>query len=159
MRINVMKSFLILTAIVCLTSTSAMAQIGNVGIRAGYTDDDPKQFHAGVHFVTKPFLSALTFRPNLEVGVGIGGKLYAGNLEMAVKYVNYSPTWWGFVGGGPAVNVFRMDEDSLVKTGTRVGINFFIGVENASGFFMESKVGIRESPTYKATVGYTFGRD
>jgi hypothetical protein len=164
MRNNLRKFFLILTAIVCLASARAMAQNNpdepekkyGYGIRAGYTDDDPKQVHAGVHFVTKQFLHIFTFRPNIECGFGKGAKLYAGNLEFAVKYAQYSPTWSGYVGGGPAINKWNTSKTSLVNSGTRVGANFLIGVDHASGLFMEAKAGIQDSPSYKATVGYIF---
>jgi hypothetical protein len=165
MRYNLRKFFLILMAIGCLASARAMAQNNpqdepekkyGYGIRAGYTDDDPKQFHAGAHFVTKQFWRVITFRPNIECGFGKGAKLYAGNFEFAIKYAQYSPAWSGYVGGGPSINVHKTSPDSLIENGTRTGINFLIGVDNASGLFMEAKAGIMDSPSYKATVGYIF---
>jgi hypothetical protein len=164
MQYNLRKFFLILMAIGCLASARAMAQNTQdepekkygYGIRAGYTDDDPKQFHAGAHFVTKQFLRVVTFRPNIECGFGKGAKLYAGNFEFAIKYAQYSPAWAGYVGGGPSINIHKTKPDSLIEDGTRAGINFLIGVDNSSGLFMEAKAGIMDSPSYKATVGYIF---
>jgi len=140
---------------ICLASASAMAQIG-AGIRLGYTDDDPKQIHLGVHAVTMPFLSIVTFRPNFEFGFGYSTKLYAANFEVAAKYADWG-SWTGYVGGGPALNVHKTNNvNALVKGGTRAGVSFIMGFEHSSGLFMEQKVGIQDSPTYKATLGYTF---
>jgi hypothetical protein len=157
MRNSLRKFFLILTIIVALSSASAMAQI-QYGFRLGYTDDDPKQAHAGVHIVSPTFFKVMNFRPNFDVGLARVAKLYAANFEVTAKYTDYSQTWSGYVGGGPAINIHKTNPTALVETGTRAGVNFIIGVENASGLFLEAKAGIHDSPSYKATVGYTFRR-
>jgi hypothetical protein len=158
MRNSLRKFFLILVAMVCLASANAMAQIlEGVGFRAGYTDDDPKQFHVGGHIRTKEFLRVITFRPNVECGFGRSAQLYSGNAEFAVRYINYGSGWSGYVGGGPSINVHKIQSATvLIDPGTRIGVNLMMGVDSSAGIFMEAKVGIRDSPTYKATFGYTF---
>jgi hypothetical protein len=79
-RVN---AVLLLSAVLFLVPGILRAQTG-VGIRAGVTAD-PNQFHFGMHFVTKPLVRQLTFRPNLEVGIGSHVTTVVANLEFAYK--------------------------------------------------------------------------
>jgi hypothetical protein len=157
MRNSLRKFFLILTVVVCLASANAMAQM-KVGIRAGYTDDDPGQIHVGAHFVSMPFLrDVVTFRPNVEVGFGKHAQTYTGNFEIAVKYITYGAGVSGYVGAGPSINVHKSNSStSLVERGTRAGMNFMIGIDTSAGLFTETKVGIKDGVNLKMTVGYSF---
>ncbi len=143
--------FQILAAMVCLASSSAWAQTG-FGLRAGVTAD-PNQFHFGAHFVSDPLISNLTFRPNLEIGVGSGVTTVAANFEFAYRIPIPKTPASAYIGAGPALNIFRHRNDN---TDTGGGFNFLIGLEHKKGLFGELKVGALDSPELKFTIGYTF---
>jgi len=130
-------------------SGSALAQDG--GIRAGLTVD-PDQFYFGGHLETSPLVDRLHFRPNVEVGFGDDLTLIAANMEFVYKFPKRGG-WGLYAGGGPALNVYMVDEGD---SNTDAGLNFLVGVENSSGLFFEFKVGAIDSPDFKFGVGWTF---
>ncbi len=139
-----------LTALICLASGSAMAQTG-FGLRAGVSAD-PNQFHFGAHFVSDPLIGNLTFRPNLEIGVGSNVTTIAANFEFAYRIPIPKRDFSAYVGAGPALNVFRSASD----TNSGGGFNVLVGLEHKDGLFGEVKVGALDSPEFKFTVGFTF---
>jgi len=136
-----------------------MAQEGGFGIRAGVSIS-PEQFHFGGHFETGPLLDRLSFRPNFEVGIGSDVTAVTLNFEFAYHILINNKPWWIYVGAGPAVNIFRYDDDrrGSGRNGTEAegGFNILLGVEHRDGLFGELKVGALDSPDLKFTVGYTF---
>jgi hypothetical protein len=157
MRNSLKKLFQILTAIACLTSGSAVAQSG-FGVRGGYTDDDPTQAHVGAHYKSKPFLGNVTFRPNIEFGFGKNAKTIASNFEFVYKYADFDRSWSGYAGAGPAINVYRYTPGAPLENNTKLGANIVLGLDHINGFFIEAKVGPKNSPVFKLTAGYTFGK-
>lgn len=143
---------------VLLVAQPARAQLGaEIGIRAG-AGADPDQFFFGVHTETRRLTPRLTFRPNVEVGVGDDLTLVALNLEFA---------WWIamagrplslYVGAGPAANAYSTGGRGNSDGGVSGGLNFLVGVQHRDGLFSELKVGAIDSPSVKFTVGYVFGR-
>jgi len=131
-----------------LSSGSVMAQSG-FGLRAGVTAE-PNQFHFGAHYITDPLVKALTFRPNLEIGVGSDVTTFAFNFEFAYSIIRRS-NYSAYVGLGPALNIYDNGD-----TDTGGGLNVLLGVEHRTGLFGEIKVGAFDSPDFKFTVGYTF---
>ena len=134
-----------------LIVSSGVARGQAVGVRAGVSGD-PDQFYVGAHYETTPFADHLTFRPNLEVGVGSDVTLVAGNLEFAYHIPLKHQPWTLYAGGGPAFNIFHVAGD----TSTEGGFNILVGVEHQQGVFFELKFGAFDSPTVKLGVGYSF---
>ena len=139
----------ILVGIVFLVSSPVLAQ--TVGVRAG-ASVDPDQFFFGGHYETVPLADRVTFRPNLELGVGNGLKLLALNFELAYKFPT-SKDWGVYAGGGPALNVFWFGND---HSNTEGGFNLLLGIEHEKGLFGEIKAGALDSPDFKITIGYIF---
>ena len=141
---------------ICLASGSAMAQTG-FGIRAG-ASIDPEQFHFGGHFITDPLVNNLTFRPNLEIGVGDNVTTFAANFEFAYHFQWPNDEYSAYVGAGPALNVYSFGDsgNNDGSTDARGGFNILVGLEHRNGLFGEFKVGLIDSPEVKFTVGYTF---
>ncbi len=137
-------------------STPAEAQ--QFGVRAG-ASGDPDQFYFGVHADTSAIANRVSFRPNVEVGIGDGLTLVGLNLEFIYRRDLPSSEWNLLVGGGPAANLAsystgrRADETDLGG-----GLNLLLGIEHRGGFFAEVKVGIIDSPSVKFGVGFSFGR-
>ena len=143
-----------LLGLMVFISTPAAAQDG--GVRAGLSVD-PDQFYFGGHLETGPLIDRLHSRPNLEVGFGDDLTLLAANMEFVYKFPLRSG-WRIYAGGGPALNVFIVDDDinDNDDSDTEAGLNLLVGFENASGLFFEFKIGVVDSPDFKFGVGWTF---
>jgi hypothetical protein len=152
MKRNIKYAFLVLATMMGLVLNSAMAQTG-FGIRAGVTAD-PTQFHFGGHFATDPFLGDLTFRPNLEIGVGDHVTNYAFNFELVYPIQIPKRDFSIYIGVGPALVISDFDEDRGTNTGG--GLNMLLGLEHKKRIFGELKIGAFDSPGFKFTLGYTF---
>ena len=146
----------IVVALVSLTAFAAPVRAQGLGVQAG-ASSDPDQFYAGVHFETRELVEHLRFRPNVEVGVGDDVTLVAVNFEFTYRLPPTAlpramSTWHLYVGGGPALNIFRFSDD----TDPEGGFNGLVGLAHAKGLFVEAKFGALDSPSFKFGVGYTF---
>jgi len=144
---------LLISALVVLCASPAFAQ-RNLGVRAGVSAD-PDQFFFGGHYETKPLLRRVTFRPNVEVGIGDDLTTIALNFEFVYSIRLEGKPARVYLGGGPAANIYNGrggDDDTNVEP----GFNFLIGVQHDRGLFGELKLGAIDSPEIKFTIGYAF---
>lgn len=141
--------FATVVASLMLLATPANAQ--TFGVRAG-ASADPDQFFFGGHYETKPLMKNLTFRPNIEVGVGDDVTLVAFNIEFAYWIDLDNQPWRVYLGGGPAANLYDRDD----STDLEGGFNLMVGAQHRGGLFVEFKVGLIDSPDVKFGVGYAF---
>lgn len=150
------KVVLLVGMMILLASGNALAQM-EFGVRAG-ASIDPNQFHFGGHIISDPLISNLTFRPNLEIGIGSDATGFAANLEFAYHIPVPNSDFSAYIGAGPALNVFRFSESRNRPGDTKVGggFNILVGIEHQDGLFGEFKVGTIDSPEVKITVGFTF---
>jgi hypothetical protein len=153
-----MKLIWMIVTAVSLTLFAVPARAQGLGGRVG-ASVDPDQFYAGVHYETTELAERLRFRPNVEVGVGDDLTLVALNFEFIYRLPPDAPRlpgslsmWHLYVGGGPALNIFRFTKD----TQSEGGFNGLIGLAHSSGLFAEAKIGALKSPSFKFGVGYTF---
>jgi hypothetical protein len=139
-------------AMVGVFSAAAPAQAqSNPGIRAGVSGD-PDQFYFGGHIETRPLIERLTFRPNVEIGLGDDLTLIAANIEFAYWFPIRNKPWSVYVGGGPALLIGNRNDDTDVGG----GFNILVGLQHRQGLFTEFKVGFNDSPDVKFAVGYVF---
>jgi hypothetical protein len=139
-------------AMLIMTTATAWAQEG-AGIRAG-ASGSPDQFFFGGHIETGPVGDHVTFRPNVEVGVGSGLTLLTVNLEFVDHVPIRHQPWSFYFGGGPAAII----SSPRGRNGSDVGggFNVLLGLQARRGLFTELKVGFIDSPEVKVTVGYAF---
>lgn len=142
-----------MVSLVLLVATSAHAQQRGTGVRAGVSAD-PDQFYFGVHLDTGPLFDKVSFRPNVEIGVGNDLTTVAGNFEFVYWWPVRRHPWHIYAGGGPAVNFYRLSDDR--GSDTEPGFNLLLGAAHRSGFFSEIKIGLIDSPEFKFGVGYTW---
>jgi hypothetical protein len=145
-------AWVFLTSFPC--AASAQTRSG-FGVRAG-VGANPDQFHFGAHYDTGPLFDRLSFRPNLEVGVGDDVTTIAANFEFAYWIPIKRKPWAVYVGGGPALVISSFDEGHGSDTQTEPGFNLLVGLGHSRGFFAEAKLGLIDSPEAKFTVGYTW---
>lgn len=129
----------------------AHAQAGGAGVRAGVSAD-PDQFYFGAHFDTGYVVERLSFRPNLEVGLGDDVTTVAGNFEFAYWFPLHRSPWNVYAGGGPAMIISSHHESTDVQP----GFNLLLGIAHRQGLFTEVKIGLIDSPEVKFGVGYTW---
>lgn len=143
-------------AIGLLAVAPARAQ-AHVGVRAGVSGD-PDQFVFGAHVETEPLIEHVTFRPNLEVGVGNGVTVVAANLEFAYWIPIAQHPWRLYAGAGPAavISSHHAGHGNGGTTDVGGGFNVLLGIQHERGLFAELKVGAIDSPSVKFTVGYAF---
>ena len=138
---------LLFLAALTLVATPAYAQAG-YGVRAGVSGD-PDQFFFGGHIETRPIARNLTFRPNVEIGVGDGLTLVALNIEFAYRLPIDSTNWRIYAGGGPAANIYSNGDTDM-----HPGFNLLIGGQHRRGLIVELKLGLIDSPDVKFMVGW-----
>ena len=141
---------------VLMGAVPASAQT-HVGVRAGVSGS-PDQFVFGGHMDTPPLLEHLTFRPNLEIGIGDNRTLVALNFEFAYWIPIPDKRWQVYFVAGPAANIISFDNDARRDSDTSVegGFNIGVGIQHGGGLFAELKVGVIDSPDIKFMVGFVF---
>ena len=144
------KRWLWMATIAIALASPAYAQ-SNAGVRAGVSGD-PDQFYFGGHVETKPLIDRLTFRPNVEVGIGDDVTVVAANIEFAYWIPIQNKPWSLYIGGGPALVIGDRNDDTDVGG----GFNILVGAQHRKGLFTELKVGFADSPSIKFAVGYAF---
>jgi hypothetical protein len=153
---SVLAAAILAAALLAAAPSPAVAQIGaGFGVRAGVSAD-PDQFHFGLHYDTGPLVERLSFRPNVEVGLGNDVTTVAANFEFAYWFPLRRRPWGVYAGGGPSLVVFRYDDRLGGGTDAQPGFNLLVGIAHSRGFFTEAKLGLIDSPEAKFTVGYTW---
>jgi hypothetical protein len=145
---RILLSLCAFTTFTCLTVRPVEAQ--TFGPRVG-ASVDPDQFVIGGHFETPPLVDHITFRPNVEIGLGNDLTVTCFNFELAYKFESSKP-WNVYAGGGPALVLFDHDHDNHAEG----GFNILLGIEHREGLFGEIKAGMLDSPDFKVTIGYAF---
>ena len=147
------RSALIVPALLLTLAAPAAAQL-HTGVRAGVSSD-PNQFFFGGHVETQPLLESLTFRPNVELGLGDNLTVLALNVEFVYSIPLPQDPWRVYLGGGPAANLYSV-RGAGGGSSFQGGFNLLVGAQHAGGLFTELKVGAMDSPNLKFTVGYAF---
>lgn len=149
MRRNTVVSIFVAVAVVVLARPAA-AQGHGFGVRGGVSIE-PDQVYVGVHYETAPIVDRVHFKPNLEIGFGEDLTSIALNFEGIYKFEDQG-SWRAYAGGGPALNISKLDDDS----DTGAGFNLLGGIETDRRLAFEVKFGLADSPTVKFGVLYTF---
>lgn len=137
--------------ILLVGSSSARAQNLGLGAEVGISGG-PNQFYVGGNYTSPAIANYVQARPNVEIGFGDDQTLLAVNFDFIhnQKLKNHPASI--YFGGGPSFNT------SFTTGDHETGAGFDVLVGASSGrFFGEVKLGVGNSPTIKAGVGYNFG--
>jgi hypothetical protein len=144
--------FLLGCAMVVAFVTPLAAQ--DFAVRSGF-NVNPDQFSVGGQYEFGPVAKQLWLQPSVDLGFGDGSKLVAMNFDVVYRRsLDRRSVWTGFAGGGPALNMYRVDG----ATNTEAGASVLGGVIHRSGLFTELRVGFLESPQVRFGAGYVFYR-
>ena len=150
------RRVLLLAVLLLAFAVPASAQ-WQPGVRVGVSAD-PDQFVFGGHIESRPLMEHVTFRPNIELGLGDNVTVVALNFEFVYSIPLDREPWRVYFGAGPAANIYSVGEGPFRDSGVRGGLNLLIGAQHAGGLFTELKIGAVDSPDLKFTVGYAFRR-
>jgi len=154
-RVRLLVVLIPFAIVLLCASRPALAQAGGAGVRAGVSAS-PDQFYFGGHFDTGYLFDRLSFRPNVELGLGDGVTTVAANVEFAYWFPIPRKAWSVYAGGGPAMLIYSYDDHHGGGTDVNPGFNLLIGLAHRGGLFTEFKVGLIDSPEVKFGIGYTF---
>ena len=140
--------------LVAAIASPAYAQIG-YGVRAGVSGS-PAQFVFGGHLETKELAPHLTFRPNVDVGLGNGATVVGLNFDFAYWLPTKTDPWKLYVGAGPAAVITHVSVAGFGNTSTGGAFDFSFGAQNDNGLFAEIKLIAGSGPGVKFFVGYAF---
>ena len=162
-----MKSTILLAGILCaMTATYARASspyrggLPGWGPRLGVTMD-PDQVHFGVHLDAGSFADRFRFQPNVELGLSDELTVLAFNGEFAYRFNSDWGEWSPYLGGGLGINLYddnrpMRHDRSRADLGASVLGGIETGIGGGDRFFMETKLGLVDSPDLKFGVGWTF---
>lgn len=147
-----MKSvmFRVLAIAACLLLTTAPAQAQGWGLRGG-ANVNPDQLYGGGSYELGPLVKDVWLQPSVDVGVGNGVRLLAVNVDVVHRLWQPRRSPWRLdVGGGPAVNHYRVGAYSQ----TEAGVNGVVALVHSSGWGSEMRVGFLDSPEFRVGVAY-----
>ena len=157
-RISIIGAALFLIAIGAGAARGYTAWGPRLGVTA-----DPDQVHVGMHIDVGSFGEHVRFQPNMDMGFGDDIFLASLNGDVAYRFFSTWDAWSPYLGGGLALYFWNFDRDRDFPrddTETDFGLNALMGIERGlSGgdrFFTEVKIGLVDSPDFKATVGWSF---
>ncbi len=130
-----------------------------VGARVGYTTwDSVNQMHFGGHVKISELLPNVDFTPGVEIGFGSNVTIMTVNGDLAYKFTEFVAAPWGLYGGGSLalnyVNPQGLDSDLDLGLSALLGTTRLLN--NGHEVMLEIRIGLMDSPDFKATFGYTF---
>src|SRR5438067_1576907 len=139
-------------AAVVIGISPALAQ--GYALRGG-ASVNPDQVYGGVQYEIAPIVHNVWLTPSIDAGFGNQATLIDGNIDFLYRrpVARRSP-WTMHVGGGPALNYYRLPFYSR----TAAGIGAVAALSHASGWFTQLRLGFLENPDFRLGVGYRFTR-
>jgi hypothetical protein len=155
-----MRRLIILaTAALVLAAATASAGLPPIGPRIGYTSwEGLKQVHFGAHAKLGDLFPNIALTPNIELGLGDNLTVFAINGDLAYRVTEMaSGSWEPYVGGSLSLLVV---DSKFGSADTDLGLSAVVGtthgLSSGNELLFEIRLGILDSPGFKATAGFTF---
>jgi hypothetical protein len=157
--IRTLVTLALVSTLIILNTGSALALGLPIGPRVGYTSwDGIQQMHFGAHAKTGDLFPNVELTPGIEMGFGDDVTLITLNGDLVYRFTELSTDPWGFNAGG-SLSLNYIDH-KLSDGNLDLGFSGLIGVTrklgNGNELLAEIRLGILDSPDFKATIGYTF---
>jgi hypothetical protein len=156
-----MRTTAILIVLILTLGLPALAAADGWGPRVGVAmDPDLVQF--GLHADLANMASHVVFQPSAEVGVGDQLTVLSLNMDTAYRFTSQWDVWSPYLGGGVDVSFVNRDDGYPDRSYTDTGLAVLGGIQrglaNGNRFFLETKIGLFDSPDLRFTAGWTFMR-
>jgi hypothetical protein len=146
------RNRLAVAVVAALLCSSASAEAQGFAARGGF-NVNPDQVYVGGQYDLGPLVDRVWLQPDADLGWGDGATLVAMSFDVTYrKPLQRNGIWTGYVGGGPAINWYRLDTYSTAD----MGVGIVAGVMHPSGMFTDFKVGFFDSPQFRVGIGYAF---
>jgi hypothetical protein len=153
----------ILVALAMLAVLPVAASAGpftSYGPEIGFSSG-PDQIVVGGHVQVSDVAPQLDFVPGIDLGFGDNQTLVSINGDFRYR-IDTKTQWEPYVGGGFGIHFYSFDNagPGVDDSDTRAGGHFIAGAavttQSNSRFFAELKLGLGDSPDFKAMAGWSF---
>jgi hypothetical protein len=138
-------------ALALVPAMAATASAQGFAVRSGIAVN-PAQVYGGVQYSFAPVWETLRPTPSIDFGAGNGAPLMAVNIDALLhsRPLGARSAWTILVGGGPALNRYRLPLESR----TALGIGAVGALNHTSGWFGEFRLGFVDGADMRLGVGY-----
>lgn len=137
----------------CLLLAAARVDAQGWAARAG-ANVNPDQVFLGAAYEIGPLADRVWLEPGGAIGFGNDATLLAANGDIVYRLWRPRRGPWRLdVGGGPAINHYRLATYSQ----TEAGVTALASLRHARGWSTDVRVGFLDSPDLQLGVGYRFG--
>ena len=154
---RILVAFVMLVVLPRASSAGSFTAFGpQIGFRSG-----PDQIVFGGHLQWGDVAPQLDFVPGIDLGFGDNVTLVSVNGDFHYR-LDTKTQWQPYVGGGIGLHFFSFDNPGpgLDHSDTRAGGQLIAGADvetkSHSRFFAELKLGLGDSPDFKAMAGWSF---
>jgi hypothetical protein len=143
-----------------LPVTASAGAFTSWGPELGFSSG-PNQIVVGGHLQVRDVAPELDFVPGLDLGFGDNQTLVSINGDFRYRF-QVKSQWVPYVGAGLAVHFYSFDnpgpgvDNSDTKAGGHIIGGAQVLTKNKSTFFAELKLGLGDSPDFKAMAGWSF---
>lgn len=122
----------------------------------------PNQVVVGGHLLVRDVAPELDLVPGVDLGFGDSQTLVTINGDFRYRF-QIKSQWVPYVGAGLAVHFFSFDnpgpgvDNSETKAGGQILAGAQVPTKSRNEFFAELKLGLGDSPDFKAMAGWSFG--
>ncbi len=149
-----------LMMLVVLPLASSADSFTAFGPQIGFSSG-PNQIVGGGHLQWGDVAPQLDFVPGIDLGIGDHTTLVSVNGDFHYR-LDTKTQWQPYVGGGIGLHFFSFDnpgpgpDHSDTKAGGQVIAGADVETKSHSRFFAELKLGLGDSPDFKAMAGWSF---
>ena len=154
------RSLFALVLLAVLPVASSASSFTAFGPQLGFSSG-PDQVVVGGHLQWGDVAPQLDFVPSIDLGFGDNRTLVSVNGDFHYR-IDTKTQWQPYAGGGIGIHFISFDNPGPGRDNsvTRAGGCFIAGADVAtkghSRFFAELKLGLGDSPNFKAMVGWSF---
>ena len=158
-----LRRILVVFALLTLLPVASHAAVfGAWGPELGFSSG-PDQIVVGGHFQVGDAAPQLDFVPGIDLGFGDNQTLVSLNGDFRYR-IKMNTTWEPYAGAGIGIHFVSFDNagPGVDESETDAGGHFIFGAsvptKSGSSFFAEIKLGMGDSPDFKAMAGWNFKR-